>query len=335
MEIILIIYAIIALYGIKLRKNDNNDYMSKYTTTSIKGIFAVMILLSHFSSYINIHGTIYNFVISLFGQLMVTPFLFYSGYGIMESINNKKNYMENFLKNRFLKTLFHFDIAIFLFIIVSLIVNTKYSVGNYLLSFTGWVSIGNSNWFVFDILVLYLITYISYKFFYKNQNHFLLSVSVLSLLFIMFLVVFKTNYWYDTIMCYVCGMYYSQKKEYIESIILKQHKYTSLILLISFFIILFIFRSNIIVYEILGCIFCLLIVNITFILKIGNKVLYFLGVYSFEIYILQRIPYILLSGIFRYDVFYFIASAIITICIAILFKHFTSYIDDKVYNKKE
>ena len=34
---------------------------------------------------------------------MVTTFLFYSGYGIYESIKSKKKYIDNFFKNRILK----------------------------------------------------------------------------------------------------------------------------------------------------------------------------------------------------------------------------------------
>ena len=32
---------------------------------------------------------------------MVTTFLFYSGYGIYESIKSKKNYIDNFLKTEY------------------------------------------------------------------------------------------------------------------------------------------------------------------------------------------------------------------------------------------
>ena len=107
MTVILILYFLLILHGMKPR-DKNDDYLDKESTNNIKGIFAIMILLSHFRGYVNIDPTsLYDRFISLIGQLMVAMFLFYSGYGIMESIKNKKDYMKSFLKNRFLKTLFH------------------------------------------------------------------------------------------------------------------------------------------------------------------------------------------------------------------------------------
>lgn len=37
------------------------------------------------------------------GQLMVAPYLFYSGYGIMESLNRKSDYMRTYPKKRNIK----------------------------------------------------------------------------------------------------------------------------------------------------------------------------------------------------------------------------------------
>ena len=333
MIIILFIYILISIYGIKKQDNEQT-YLSKETTGNIKGIFTIMILMSHFKDYAVIDETdIYIKFISLFGQLMVTMFLFYSGYGIMESLTKKKNYMKNFFSNRFIKTFVHFDLAVILYVIVSFIIGNKYSLTTYLLSFTGWTSVGNSNWFMFVILCLYLITYISNTIFKKKQLNGLILTTILSMGLIIFLYYFKDGWWYNIILCYPFGMWYSYFKDKIEKFILSRYKYLSFGLLLIIFVGLYKLSNNLIIYEGLACVFCLLVVNFTYIFRVGNRILSFLGLYSFQIYILQRIPYCLLSKVFNNNVIFFAVSLIFTIVISILFKYLTDFIDRKMFKK--
>lgn len=333
MTIILIIYLLISIYGITFQK-DNNEYLSKETTVGIEGIFTIMILMSHFKDYASISSdSIYFRFIAFFGQLMVTMFLFYSGYGIMESLKNKKNYIKNFFSNRFLKTFIHFDLAVILYVFVALILHNKYSLATYLLSFTGWTSIGNSNWFMFVILGLYLITYISNMIFSKKRFMGLIMTTFLSGMLIIFLYFFKEDWWYNIILCYPCGMWYSYFKDYIEKFILTKYKYISLCLLIIVFIVLDRICNNLIIYEVVACIFCLLVVNITYIFRFGNKILLFLGKYAFQIYILQRIAYSLLVKIISNEIIFFVVALGCTIILAMLFKCMTDLVDKKLFKK--
>ncbi len=71
----------------------NEDYLSMDNTLAIKGIFVVLIFLSHIRTY-----TAFDFVldttviriIDLMSQLVVTMFLFYSGYGIYMNLLKRK-----------------------------------------------------------------------------------------------------------------------------------------------------------------------------------------------------------------------------------------------------
>ena len=60
--------------------------------------------------------------------------------------------------NRIGKTFFDFSIAIFLFLIVDVCLRIKYSISDIILAFTGWTTVGNSNWYMFAIFTLYIIT---------------------------------------------------------------------------------------------------------------------------------------------------------------------------------
>ena len=171
-----LLYIIITLFlivGITYHKTEFYDgYISKEQCNCIKGFFIVVVFCRHIAPYLVDAG--YDFSIfgdSLFrhidgriGQLLVAMFLFYSGYGVMESIKKKgSNYLDNIPKRRLMPTLANFDVAIVLFLIVDLCLGIHYDTKDVLLSFIGWKSVGNSNWYIFVILCCYLSTYITFK----------------------------------------------------------------------------------------------------------------------------------------------------------------------------
>lgn len=150
----------------------NGSYISKEQCNCIKGFFIAVVFCRHIVSYLVEAG--YNFSIvgdNIFGwinghigQLLVVMFLFYSGYGVTESIKKKgADYVESIPKRRVLTTLANFDVAVFLFLIVDILCGIEYPISNVLLSFVGWESIGNSNWYIFVILCCYLSTYLAHQ----------------------------------------------------------------------------------------------------------------------------------------------------------------------------
>ena len=87
MLILLLLLAAICLVGIKF-DSFLNDYIGKEQTTSIKGIFAIIILFSHLKGYIELSGPLdsaFCSILNYIGQLMVAIFFFYSGYGVLIS----------------------------------------------------------------------------------------------------------------------------------------------------------------------------------------------------------------------------------------------------------
>ena len=149
----------------------NTDYLSKESTTAINGIFVFLVFLCHAIGYVTVDPSIdvqWTTMHSYMGQLVVVPFLFFSGYGIMCSIKAKgTTYVKGMFKKRFLPLLLHFDIAVFLYFLLNLIfIKRSYSLKDTLLAFLTWTSIGNSNWYIGAMLLLYIIVrYITSKIF--------------------------------------------------------------------------------------------------------------------------------------------------------------------------
>ena len=335
------IFAIyILLIIISSRIDNNNDYLSLEKTTVIKGIFIILVFLSHFNSYViysNALDNVYIKIIGYVGQAMVAPFLFYSGYGVMEQINKKGNsYIKSFPVKRILVTMIKFDLAVLLFYIINILLNNAVSFKKIILSLVGWDSLGNSNWYIFTIIVLYIITYFSYSII-KNKNISLSMTTILTLIYIFLLYYFniKESYWYDTSLCYVLGMYYSNFKKKIYKYI-NYNTLTYITSVIIFILITFALKKYSYYYMytniLLNLSFSILIILITMKISINNKIFLWCGKNLFEIYILQRIPMIILKqfGIVSNIYVYFVFCIIITIILVLVFKIVTAFIISKI-----
>ena len=312
-----------------------DDYISKDSIEPIKGIFLVFVFLTHFAQYIPLDGamhTFYALVRKKHGQLIVTPFLFYSGYGVFESIKKKGSaYVRTMPVNRCLKLLMDFDIAIFIYYILSVFDNKNYPIKKILLSFIGWDSLRNSNWYIFVILGMYIISFLAfYGFDYETQKEYIVTtIVIMTIVFSYFISLHKETYWYNTIWCYVAGGIYSVYKNEIEKNILSNNKSY----FISFFNIILLFicfysrwYQKVSYYQLASVAFSLIIVFISIKIKVTNKFLNYCGRHLFSLYILQRLPMIFFQNtVLSENVYvYFVACAVITVLISAIFDRFTA-----------
>lgn len=77
-----------------------------------------------------------------------------------ESTSKKgKVYLREYPKIRLAKTIFNFNIAVLLYLLMNGILSIKYSVMDIAGSFVGITSVGNSNWYIFTVLVMYVLSY--------------------------------------------------------------------------------------------------------------------------------------------------------------------------------
>lgn len=92
------------------------DYLTKEATAPVKGLFLLLVFATHFVQYVKLGGVWNDAYLSMrswMAQLVVVPFLFYSGYGVMTSIAAKgKSYVDSIPVKRALKVLFMFDVAV-------------------------------------------------------------------------------------------------------------------------------------------------------------------------------------------------------------------------------
>lgn len=354
MTIFLVIVILLCLCKMKLSKpiltGINEKYLDIGTTDSVKGIFVLLVFLSHARNCISMLpgyqadslNKIYDVFQNHMGQGIVVMFLFYSGYGVMESIKKKGgDYVNAFPKQRFGKTLFNFDVAVLLFIITDLCLGTlgSYSVPQVLLSFTGWEFVGNDNWYIFAVLIMYLITYAAFKAFKNNFRRAAAAVTVLTVVYIaaMYLLKGTQSWWYDTVILYPLGIWYSIGREAAERFVKKRpiNYYLVLGVCAAVFIASHLLRDNIACYEISQISLCAVIVALTIKIDIGNKLLRFFGAHLFEIYILMRIPMLVLLHFDITNTYLFTAvSFAVTVALAVVFKKLLAFLDSKIFTAK-
>lgn len=284
------------------------DFLGKEQCNAIKGVFILFVFLAHIIVVVQDCGfiaarridTMAYEILGQMGQLIVAMFLFYSGYGVMMSYRTKgEKYLEAYPKSRLLTTLVNFDIAVFCYLVLAWTMGGRPGFSKVALSMIGWDSLGNSNWYIFVILVCYLCFYVVMEM--VHTRHFLGTVLVGALLLaaMLFLHAIKPHYWYSTVLVFPAGMFYACYAETFNSLIQKHYGVVLVILTGAFLILHFghIKAFHGLTYNLKAIVFSFLLVVITMKVRIGNKWLAWCGVSLFPIYIYQRLPMIAIRGL--------------------------------------
>ncbi|MCQ2548063.1 MAG: acyltransferase family protein [Clostridia bacterium] len=336
----LIAIFIVALYKIKyVGQGFNEEALSIEQTTAINGIFALLIFISHSVQYFEISGPLddpYFAFRSVILQLVVVTFLFYSGYGIMVSILKKGNsYVKSFPKNRILKVWLMFAIATTCFLIAGLAIGKKFKFTQLLLAYTAYSSIGNSNWYIFVVLILYVFTYVAFMAVKEKPLLAICLTFVITAIYI-YLAAYvfgMPSRFYNTCIMYPVGMLYAYFKESIEGFV-KKNKVTyigALIVAIALFFLFLRFRAdNLVAYCLWDMAFMAIIVFISFKIKIYNPIIYWFGKNLFPFFIFQRIPMMVITKLWpefvnEYAYAFILICFVITLGITLLYKKATAH----------
>ena len=354
----LAVLLVLICYGISFSGTGsfNEAYLDRKNTAAVNGIFVILVVFSHYSQYAGFGGIFDAPYLSLkkhLHQMVVATFLFYSGYGMMEQIKKKgSGYVFNIPKKAG-KLLFRFDTAVLMYMAMHMILGKTFSLKRIVLSLIGWQSVGNSNWYIFDILVLYMLMFFAFGISEKlktgeklNSSRFrehtnlpgLILFFVLTLCFIY--VMMKTDKetrWYNTVILLPVGCLYSEFRGEIERLVMKNDVTYYLTLLIVFvsYLVSYKYRNSFGIegYTVWAVCFISLVILATMKVRIYNRILEWFGMHVFSIYILQRLPMILLDRMGLIDSHKYlclIAVFALTIPLAIAFEKAT----DAVINRK-
>lgn len=329
----------IPLYKLQFAgKGFQQDYLSVQQTNVIKGIFIWIVFFNHITPYITqlspftspLDTSVFT-VQKLLGQLIVVPFLFYSGYGVMLSIMKKPAYLTSIPKKRIPVTFLNFAVAVLFFVALNLTLDISMTPKQILLSLLMWDSVGNSNWYIFTICFCYFASYVAFSI-CKNPRKGLKLLTLILLVFAVGMSFVKEGWWYDTCLAYAAGSYFACYKERMEGL-LRRHYAAYITIFGGVILASLILKACIpdglkyLAMNVCSVFFALFVVSVCFKVKLNSRLLEWSGKHLFPLYIYQRIPMTLLATVMGgslvvgYKYLYVVACMAIVILITTLYKY--------------
>ncbi len=356
-------FLILCFYNVKFSgKKFDVDNLSRENTNSMKGLFAVSVILCHLSempyveSFYFFRGT---------GNLAVSMFFFLSGYGLMCSY--EKNGLNNFFKKRFSTVLIPFlFVQLFSFILfyylpgVQGLTEETYCIKNLLLKFIKSGSTLTVNgWYIYEILLMYLEFWLAFKIGGKNKKIGTILIVLFTALSTVFfgILTYKTEwiqFWAYSLPAFAYGIIWGgTRKAKIEEH-LKKHYYTKLVifavLTVMFFFSYKLFdkidilqahniNSTFLSRYLTSPFFVTTVLLVSMKFKTKNILLDKLGEISYELYLYHGFVYCLLrSGTFAYvenDTLFTVLVLLVTIDISIVMKYISKKITHILFYKKQ
>ncbi len=235
---VIAVYLFLLLYLLCCRPTFCNgikdgSYLSRERTCTINAFMIVSVFFSHSLGFMANDGAdlitklegvdhIFSIIVCRMGQMMVSTFLLFSGFGIMESVRKKGDvYLSGFLRHRFWKVLYQFELGILCYYVFALCWGERYTLPETLVGLTGWTKLGgNPTWFIFVTLTMYLIAFIGLHF---SRWKRWVVIGGLSLLLYILLSHFRATerWWYDTLFCFPAGMLLSCYRTKLECAVTK------------------------------------------------------------------------------------------------------------------
>lgn len=301
MVLYVVAIALLAQQGMKL-KSFNENYLSKDGTDAVRGIFILLIFASHFIQYVDsptaLPDILYQNLRIALGQAVVTCFLFYSGYGVALSAKRKGDcYTRSMPRRRILPTLLVYDCSLLLYLILQLWRGRTISLEKLFFAAIAWNGIGNSDWYIFAILGLYLVTWLVLR--GRELDSVTVGrISVATLAFMLALLCAgKGAYWYNTLLCYPLGMWFFLYKDRIDAFMSKPSRYWPVaILTVAAFVLAHkAWNRSLFFYVLTMLLFTLCVVLFTMKVQLRSPALMYCGRHLQGLYLLQRIPFIFLG----------------------------------------
>ena len=165
--VILFIWGGTNKFGRKLEFND--DFTSLDAMKSLRGFAAIGVLLHHISQ----EELFQNMkVLSPFvnaGAYFVAIFFFCSGYGLIKSLDTKKDYLKGFIRNRIVKAIvLPFYVNVLVYGILMAATGVKLPKERWIFNFLGLTMMNEYAWFPIVLAILYLVFFLCFRFI-KNR----------------------------------------------------------------------------------------------------------------------------------------------------------------------
>ena len=330
MKVLLLIYPI-ALLGITLwqgkiaKSGDfNEDIWNRNQAKMLQAFACIGVIFHHVTQLITSYGQVNKgpiTIMSSMGILFTSIFFFFSGYGLITSVNNKPGYLDDFLIHRLSTILVPFFVSNTIYVLVRINYDHIPTSGvDVIRIILGLVLLNGNGWYIVEILILYLMFYCFFRVI-RNRTiaTILLCLSAAAIILIGYGSGhdysdigdkwFKGEWWYNSTIVFIMGVLVAQYKERI--IDFAKNHYRALIIITSVAFVIFFYveekvlarygyyRESIaidrvnsqlvsLIAQMLVCvIFTWMILLISMKLSLGNKVIRFISLISTELFLIH------------------------------------------------
>ncbi len=204
---------------------EGSDFLTQ--SRMIRASVCTFIILHHLVQTVTSYGYVYKGPVTVFnymGVLFTALFFFFSGYGLIVSYYSKQDYLKHFFSRRILTVLIPFWVANLTGIIIEIVIGGAGNIKLLAKELLGLSLINGNGWFVIEIVLLYLIFYLTFRFL-KNKD---LALILVCLSVIIIIAVsfsrghdfengdtrwFVGEWWYNSTIAFAFGMIYGRFKD--------------------------------------------------------------------------------------------------------------------------
>lgn len=308
MIIILLSFLALCLYGIKTNRVDSQP-LELNQSIALRGICAVEIMIGHVGL---MTGSRVLYPNRKAGILFVGIFFMLSGYGVAYGVLNKSGYLKNFLARRIWRLLLPVYSA---YVIYEVILIAVCKEAEWTAIFDIHMFFGSINWYVWEQMAFYAVFWGLYKICPDKTN---ILLVVLSVVFVgSAYVAGVENPCYGSTLCFSLGLLYYKYERKATQVIKKQFVLFIIICTVTLVLSMATFfilgdRSilgNPVARNIASVSFCVGVLMLLSKYIVKNRISYFLGKCSYEIFIVHPFVLTLFTKVeFASSLFYSVAS---------------------------
>lgn len=320
-----LLFLLLAVLGLKFIpcRSFSTLPLQRDQAQSLRGLFAIEIMLGHLGIATN---SFFLFPFRKAGILFVGCFFALSGYGLICGASKDASYFSGYWKKR-----------IQTFIIPALLVFFLNTVVYFSL---GYISISEIpitiltskkveliNWYVIEQFAFYFLFWLLYRkhTFWKAANIILVVGSILFIVAAFFLRL--KNPWYGSTLCFSLGILYAQNTKSIHQFITSNFVFifitTTFLLFFSLIAFMMLpegsFVANVLFRTVASSTFSLLTLVTLMHIRFGNAILFKIGSFSFEIYLLHPLFIFLFSSLISTPILFTCLVIFTTFVIAFLY----------------
>ncbi len=286
------------------------EFLSKRQTTVVKGIMIMMVFFHHFSQ-ICTEATLIEYVYRLI-QVGIAFFFFLAGYteGVGHIIGKHS------LKEKWINRLWRLYLPVMVF---TLPINN----------------------FLTPLLLFFAWSDIAYHFWDSDKKR-LIAIALGNVLYVVICrAIGMSEYWYDDVLTFFVGVAMAMYKDRIIEFF--KSRLRSIVSLVSLLIVTYMTFAYMLMssshFDIAVTIYsfaaCLILIIIMMKVNVKSKIFYFIGQYSYEIYILHQVFMVALNKVFRRNSVVMILAFALSLGIGIVLQSGVKALRAKITDKKK